>query len=56
MCPDGGLDSLIHQSMGQFFTDQVVAVHKEMKNNSCPHGQSRIFIAKFTREENDARM
>jgi O-acetyl-ADP-ribose deacetylase (regulator of RNase III) len=55
MCPDGGLDSLVHQSMGQFFTDQVVAIHKDMKANSCPHGQSRIFIAKFTREENDAR-
>ncbi len=55
MNPDGGLDNLIHQSMGQFFTDQVVAIHKEMKTNSCPHGQSRIFIAKFNREENDAR-
>jgi O-acetyl-ADP-ribose deacetylase (regulator of RNase III) len=55
MCPDGGLDSIIHQSMGQFFTDQVVAIHKDMKINSCPHGQSRIFIAKFNRESQDAR-
>jgi O-acetyl-ADP-ribose deacetylase (regulator of RNase III) len=55
MSPDGGLDSRIHQNMGQFFTDQVVAIHKDMKTNSCPHGQSRIFIAKFHREDNDAR-
>lgn len=55
MSPDGGLDSLIHQSMGQFFTDQVVAIHKDRKTNSCPHGQSRIFIAKFNRDEEDPR-
>lgn len=55
MRPDGGLDTIIHQHMGQFFTDQVVAIHQEMKNGSCPRGQSRIFIAKFNREENDPR-
>lgn len=55
MSPDGGLDSLIHNSMGQFFTDQVVAIHKQMQTNSCPHGQSRIFIAKFNCEEDDPR-
>ncbi|CAF4864938.1 unnamed protein product, partial [Rotaria magnacalcarata] len=55
MVPDGGVDVLIHQQMGQFFTDQVVAIHKEMKNQSCPVGQSRIFIAKFNRAEHDPR-
>ena len=55
MCPDGGLDSIIHQTMGQYFTDQVVAVHKDMGNNACRHGQSRIFIAKFNRQETDPR-
>ena len=55
MVPNGGLDSIIHNSMGQFFTDQVVAIHKEMQENSCPVGQSRIFISKFDPGENDAR-
>jgi O-acetyl-ADP-ribose deacetylase (regulator of RNase III) len=55
MVPDGGLDSIIHESMGQYFTDQVVAIHKEMQESSCPVGQSRIFIAKFNRESTDAR-
>ena len=32
MSPDGGLDTRIHETMGQFFTDQVVAIHKEMQN------------------------
>ncbi|CAF3363568.1 unnamed protein product [Rotaria sp. Silwood1] len=55
LIPDGGLDARIHQKMGQFFTDQVVAIHKDMQANSCPVGQSRIFIGKFNREQNDAR-
>jgi len=55
MSPDGGLDARIHQNMGEFFTDQVVAIHKKMKTNSCPHGQSRIFIAKFDPREDEAR-
>ncbi|CAF3557112.1 unnamed protein product [Rotaria socialis] len=55
MVPDGGLDALIHQQMGQFFTDQVVAIHKEMNNQSCPVGQSRIFIAKFNCAEHEPR-
>jgi O-acetyl-ADP-ribose deacetylase (regulator of RNase III) len=55
MEPNGGLDSHIHSHMGQFFTDQVVAIHKEMQDNSCPVGQSRIFIAKFNPDENQAR-
>jgi O-acetyl-ADP-ribose deacetylase (regulator of RNase III) len=54
MNPNGGLDYRIHEKMGQFFTDQVVAIYKEMQENSCPIGQSRIFIAKFNCEENDA--
>ena len=53
MVPDGGLDAITHKKMGQYFTDQVVAIYKDMKENSCPVGQSRIFIAKFNREEND---
>ncbi|CAF1429075.1 unnamed protein product [Rotaria sordida] len=55
LVPDGGLDAIIHEKMGQFFTDQVVAVHKDMQVNSCPIGQSRIFIGKFNREPNDPR-
>lgn len=55
MSPDGGLDSIIHQTMGQYFTDQVVAIHKDLGTNACRHGQSRIFIAKFSRQETDPR-
>ena len=55
MRPDGGLDAKIHETMGQYFTDQVVAIHQDMNNNACPHGQSRIYIAKFKRQANDPR-
>ncbi|CAF2574031.1 unnamed protein product [Rotaria sp. Silwood2] len=55
LIPDGGLDARVHEKMGQFFTDQVVALHKDMQANACPMGQSRIFIGKFNREQNDAR-
>ena len=55
MVPDGGLDARIHEAMGQFFTDQVVAIHKDKKNFSCPVGQSRIFISKFNPAEGDPR-
>ncbi|UJR27506.1 hypothetical protein I4U23_008790 [Adineta vaga] len=53
MNPNGGVDRLIHEKMGQFYTDQVVSIHKAMQENSCPVGQSRMFIGKFKAEEND---
>ncbi|CAF1056384.1 unnamed protein product [Adineta steineri] len=54
MTHNGGLDSIIHKTMGQYFTDQVVAIKNKFGDNACPVGQSRIFIAKFNREENIA--
>ena len=55
MCPDGGVDSHVHNQMGQFYTDQVVAIHKDKNADACPVGQSRIFISKFDPEKNDPR-
>ena len=55
MCPDGGLDSHLHNSMGQFYTDQVVAIHKDKNHDACPVGQSRIFISKFDPDKADPR-
>ena len=55
MTPDGGLDARMHEAMGQFFTDQVVAIHKQKGAHSCPVGQSRIFISKFNPETDDPR-
>jgi O-acetyl-ADP-ribose deacetylase (regulator of RNase III) len=55
MKPDGGLDAIIHQKMGEFFSDQVAAITNVMQQNACPVGQSRIFTAKFTRDPNIAR-
>ncbi|CAF1013041.1 unnamed protein product [Adineta ricciae] len=53
MNPNGGVDSSIHIKMGQFYTDQVVSIHKAMEENACPVGQARIFIAKFDLKETD---
>ena len=55
MTHNGGLDTIIHQTMGQYFTDQVVAISNKMQQNACPVGQSRIFIARFNRDINIAR-
>ncbi len=55
MTHNGGLDTIIHKTMGQYFTDQVVAIINKKKEHACPVGQSRIFIAKFNRDENMAR-
>ncbi|CAF2903090.1 unnamed protein product, partial [Rotaria sp. Silwood2] len=44
MHPNGGLDETIHKTMGKLFVDQVEAVTREMQDNSCPIGQSRIFV------------
>ncbi|CAF0721038.1 unnamed protein product [Adineta ricciae] len=51
MLHNGGLDTQIHRTLGSYFTDQVVAVNKKFGHSACPIGQSRIFIAKFNREE-----
>ncbi len=55
MTPNGGLDTIIHQTMGDFFTNQVRAISTEMQNNACPVGSSRIFIAKSPRDPKVAR-
>ena len=55
MSHNGGLDTIIHQTMGSFFSDQVTAISQSMQQNACPVGQSRIFIAKFNRDSNSAR-
>ncbi|UJR21664.1 hypothetical protein I4U23_024741 [Adineta vaga] len=51
MIHNGGLDTKIHTKMGQYFTDQVVAINNKLGQNACPVGQSRIFISRFNREE-----
>jgi len=52
---NGGLDTIIHQTMGEFFTQQVQAISKELQSNACPVGNSRIFIAKSERDPHTAR-
>ncbi len=52
---NGGLDSIIHQTMGEFFTRQVQSIGKELQSNACPVGNSRIFIAKSERDPHTAR-
>ncbi len=51
----GGLDTIIHQHMGEFFTNQVQALSKELQTNACPVGNSRIFISRAERDPNVAR-
>jgi O-acetyl-ADP-ribose deacetylase (regulator of RNase III) len=55
MFPNGGLDTVIHQKFGAFFSSQVNSIGNEMQDNACPVGQSRIFIAKAERDPNAAR-
>ncbi len=52
---NGGLDTKIHQRMGEFFTSQVNALGSELQENACPVGDSRIFISKAQRDPNVAR-
>ncbi|CAF1554167.1 unnamed protein product [Rotaria sp. Silwood1] len=54
MYPSGGLDEIMHKAMGKLFDDQVSAVSQEMKENACPVGQSRIFVAKNSQNPNVA--
>jgi O-acetyl-ADP-ribose deacetylase (regulator of RNase III) len=55
MFPNGGLDTIIHQKFGAFFSNQVNSISNEMQDNACPVGQSRIFIAQAERDPNAAR-
>ncbi|CAF3252539.1 unnamed protein product, partial [Rotaria sp. Silwood2] len=54
MLPNGGLDETIHKTMGTLFVNQVIAVSQELQDNSCPIGQSRIFVAKNRQNRNIA--
>ncbi|CAF4393710.1 unnamed protein product [Rotaria sp. Silwood2] len=54
MQPNGGLDETIHKTMGTLFVNQVKAVTREMQDNSCPIGQSRIFVGKNAENRNIA--
>lgn len=55
MKPNGGLDTIIHTTMGEFFTNQVNAICSESEDDPCPVGSSRIFISKARRDPNVAR-
>jgi O-acetyl-ADP-ribose deacetylase (regulator of RNase III) len=55
MRPTGGLDTMLHQTMGDFFKSQVNAISSELQENACPVGNSRIFISKPQRDPNVAR-
>ena len=55
MKPNGGLDTIIHTQMGEFFSSQVNAMTDELANNACPVGNSRIFISRAKRDPNLAR-
>ena len=55
MRPNGGLDTIIHTNMGEFFTKQVNAISSELEDNACPVGSSRIFISKAERDPKLAR-
>lgn len=49
MKPNGGLDLLIHQHFGYYYSDQVQATQNARQSSSCAVGQSRIFLARFER-------
>ena len=55
MRPTGGLDTILHQAMGEFFSSQVKALSSELQENACQVGSSRIFISKPQRDPNIAR-
>ncbi len=55
MRPTGGLDTILHQNMGEFFANQVKAISSELQDSACPIGNSRIFISKPERDPNVAR-
>lgn len=55
MKPNGGLDTIIHKNMGEFFTKQVNSISSELGDNACPVGSSRIFISKAERDPKLAR-
>lgn len=55
MKPNGGLDTILHKHMGDFFSSQVNAMTAELGDEACPVGSSRIFISRAQRDPTVAR-